>query len=128
MGLFSFLTGKKAGASAPVSTAPGGDMIRVASPPPKVQAKAQAKAEPGAEAPPPAAAKAAGPAKAVGEASATGSVHVKLRMKLAAATRNGDLEEAYVAARDLETIQTKAGRRVAARVWREQAERIYEQM
>lgn len=121
MGLFSFLTGKKAAAPAPAArTEPGADVIRVASPPPKPAAKPSSKPSAPADAP-------AAPAQAV-QASSTGASQVKLRMKLAAATRNGDLEEAWRAAKGLETIQANAGRRVAARVWREQAERIYDQM
>ena len=58
------------------------------------------------------------------EASATGAMQVKLRLKLAASLRAGELEAAYQAAKGLAEIQAKAGRRVAARIWQEQADSI----
>ena len=58
------------------------------------------------------------------QVSGTGAAQVKLRLKLAASLRAGELETAYEAAKTLADIQTKAGRRVAARIWREQADRI----
>ncbi|MDP3738182.1 MAG: hypothetical protein Q8R02_12375 [Hyphomonadaceae bacterium] len=58
--------------------------------------------------------------------AAPGSVQVKLRLKLAASLRTGQHAKAYEAAKGLADIQAKAGRRMAARVWREQAERILE--
>ena len=58
--------------------------------------------------------------------AAPGSVQVKLRLKLAASLRAGQHAKAYEAAKGLADIQAKAGRRMAARVWREQAERILE--
>jgi hypothetical protein len=58
------------------------------------------------------------------QVSGTGAMQVKLRLKLAAALRAGDLDAAYQAAKSLADIQAKAGRRVAARIWREQADRI----
>lgn len=53
-----------------------------------------------------------------------GVAQVKLRLKLAASLRAGELEAAYLAATGLADIQTKAGRRIAARIWREQADKI----
>ncbi len=57
-------------------------------------------------------------------ASESGVRQVKLRLKLAASLRAGEHGEAYRAAKDLAAIQAKAGRRVAARVWTAEAERI----
>ena len=54
----------------------------------------------------------------------TGTTQVRLRLKLAAAKRAGATARAYEAAKGLADIQAKAGRRTAARVWREEAERI----
>jgi hypothetical protein len=56
--------------------------------------------------------------------SGSGAMQVKLRLKLASSLRAGELEAAYQAAKSLADIQTKAGRRVAARIWSEQANRI----
>ena len=53
-----------------------------------------------------------------------GTAQVRLRLKLAAAKRAGATARAYEAAKGLADIQAKAGRRTAARVWREEAERI----
>jgi hypothetical protein len=53
-----------------------------------------------------------------------GAVQAKLRLKLAASLRSGERAAAYEAAKGLAEIQTKAGRNTAARVWREQAEKI----
>jgi hypothetical protein len=58
------------------------------------------------------------------QVSGAGVAQVKLRLKLAAALRSGEFDAAYQAASGLAEIQTRAGRRVAARVWREQADRI----
>lgn len=62
----------------------------------------------------------------VAAAEATGALQVKLRLKLAASLRAGQHAKAYEAAKGLADIQARAGRRMAARVWREQAERILE--
>ena len=78
-------------------------------------------AEPGAK-PAPAAAKAA-PQIALA-ASEAGVAQVKLRLKLAASLRAGEHGAAYRAAKDLAAIQAKAGRRVGARIWTAEAERI----
>lgn len=56
--------------------------------------------------------------------SEAGVKQVRLRLKLAASLRAGEHGEAYRAAKDLAAIQAKAGRRVGARVWTAQAERI----
>lgn len=56
--------------------------------------------------------------------SGTAVKQVKLRLKLAASLRAGEHGEAYKAAKDLAAIQAKAGRRVGARVWTAEAERI----
>jgi hypothetical protein len=57
-------------------------------------------------------------------ASESGVKQVKLRLRLAASLRAGEHAEAYKAAQDLASIQAKAGRRVGARVWAAEAERI----
>jgi hypothetical protein len=58
-------------------------------------------------------------------ASATGGVaQAKLRLKLVASLRSGDHPAAYQAARSLADIQTRAGRKMVARTWQQQAERI----
>jgi hypothetical protein len=57
-------------------------------------------------------------------ASESGVAQVKLRLKLAASLRAGEHAEAYKAAKDLAAIQAKAGRRVGARMWAAEAERI----
>ncbi len=64
------------------------------------------------------------PAPAVLKGESTGAVQARLRLRLAAAARSGDVEAAYYAAKGLADIQAKAGRRVGARIWREEAERI----
>lgn len=134
MGLLSFLFGgKREGVKPPLKRDPGADMIRVATPPKATKAKdAKAREAKGPvlkEAPAPVAEVVAlTPAPKPTLKQAPGSAQVKLRLQLAAATRAGDLEAAYEAARALEDIQRLAGRRVGARVWREQAERIYAEM
>ena len=57
-------------------------------------------------------------------ASESGIAQVKLRLKHAASLRSGEHGKAYRAAKDLAAIQAKAGRRVGARVWAAEAERI----
>jgi hypothetical protein len=57
-------------------------------------------------------------------ASESGVTQVKLRLKLAASLRAGEHGAAYQAAKDLAAIQAKAGRRVGARIWTAEAERI----
>ena len=58
-------------------------------------------------------------------ASATGGVEqAKLRLKLVASLRSGDHPAAYQAAKGLADIQTRAGRKMVARTWLQQAERI----
>lgn len=56
--------------------------------------------------------------------SKSGAAQVKLRLKLAASLRSGEHAEAYKAAKALAAIQSKAGRRVGARIWTIEAERI----
>jgi hypothetical protein len=55
---------------------------------------------------------------------APGAAQVKLRLKMAALMRSGEYAAAYKAARELAEIQVKAGRRIGARGWDEQADRI----
>jgi hypothetical protein len=62
--------------------------------------------------------------KAEAAAPATGVAQAKLRLKLAASLRSGEHAAAYEAAKGLADIQAKAGRRVGARVWSVEAERI----
>lgn len=58
-------------------------------------------------------------------ASATSGVtQAKLRLKLVASLRSGDHPAAYQAAKSLADIQTRAGRKMVARSWQQQAERI----
>jgi hypothetical protein len=56
--------------------------------------------------------------------SDAGVKQVRLRLRLAASLRAGEHAEAYRAAKDLAAIQARAGRRVGARVWAAEAERI----
>jgi hypothetical protein len=87
----------------------------------KDEAKAKAPEAKPVEAKAKPAAVAAQIALAAGE---SGVKQVKLRLKLAASLRAGEHAEAYRAAKDLAAIQAKAGRRVGARVWTAEAERI----
>ena len=103
MGLFNLFGGKKK------------DEARAARP-------AEAKA---VEASPGLTAAAAKPAVQVAPAmNDAGVKQVKLRLKLAASLRAGEHGEAYKAAKDLAAIQARAGRRIGARVWAAEAERI----
>lgn len=109
MGLFSFLGGKKkekalAGKPAPVAEAG----------PSVTEKKAEAALARAASV-------AAAPQVIV---TATGVAQAKLRLKLAASLRAGERTAAYEAAKGLADIQAKAGRRVGARVWSVEAERI----
>jgi hypothetical protein len=72
--------------------------------------------------------KAAAPAPVVAHAvrAAPGAEQVKLRLKLAAAKRTGQTAAAYAAAKGLADIQAKAGRRLGARLWTQEADRILE--
>jgi hypothetical protein len=104
MGLFNLFGGKKKEEAKPAAAAP------------VVDAKAK---------PPAAPAPAARPAVQIAlAASESGVKQVRLRLKLAASLRAGEHAEAYKAAKDLAAIQAKAGRRVGARVWTAEAERI----
>ncbi len=97
MGLFSFLFGgqKKAKTDAPVKAA-------------SVVEKAPVKPA----------------AVAVSVAPSAGVVQARLRLRMAASLRSGEHAAAYEAARGLAEMQARAGRKTAARVWTEQAERI----
>lgn len=53
-----------------------------------------------------------------------GVMQARLRLRMAASLRTGAHAAAYEAAKGLADIQTKAGRRTAARVWSDQAEKI----
>jgi hypothetical protein len=111
MGLFNLFGGKKKDEAKPAS--PGNPVAAKA-----VEAK-PVEARP--------AANPAAPAPAVQVAVGlreSGVTQVKLRLKLAASLRAGEHGEAYRAAKDLAAIQKKAGRRVGARVWAAEAERI----
>ena len=61
---------------------------------------------------------------AVVAGAAPGAEQVKLRLKLAAAKRTGQTAAAYAAAKGLADIQAKAGRRLGARLWAQEADRI----
>jgi hypothetical protein len=109
MGLFSFLGGKKKEKALAAKPAPVAE-----SRPSMTEKKAEA-----------ALAKAASvPAAPQVIATAKGVAQAKLRLKLAASLRAGERAAAYEAAKGLADIQAKAGRRVGARVWSVEAERI----
>lgn len=122
MGFFSNLFGggkpKQAKTSSDRPAGAGADVIRISTvrAPPKQAAAASA-----ASSLPPAVPE---PRVALSQAGANGFGQVRLRMRLVAAQRTGDFKTAYEAARGLEAIQIKAGRRVGARIWREQAEQF----
>jgi hypothetical protein len=109
MGLFSFLGGGKKKEKA-----------AAAKPAPVAEAKASV-TEKKVEAAPKAASAPAAPQVIVTQ---TGVTQAKLRLKLAASLRSGERAAAYEAAKGLADIQAKAGRRVGARVWSAEAERI----
>jgi len=54
----------------------------------------------------------------------TGVLQARVRLRMAAAMSRGRHADASDAARQLADMQAKAGRRVAARIWSEQARRI----
>jgi hypothetical protein len=66
----------------------------------------------------------AGPAAEVLVLPATAPAQVKLRLKVAMSLRTRRASAAYEAAKELAAIQAKAGRRVGARKWSAEAERI----
>jgi hypothetical protein len=74
----------------------------------------------------------AAPMKSVAQApvfatvAAVGAEQVRLRLKLVAAVKTGKTAAAYQAAKGLADIQAKAGRRLGARMWAQQADRILE--
>jgi hypothetical protein len=55
-----------------------------------------------------------------------GAEQVRLRLRLVAAVKSGKTAAAYQAAKGLADIQAKAGRRLSARMWTAQADRILE--
>lgn len=57
-------------------------------------------------------------------ATPTSVAQARLRLKLVASLRSGERTAAYEAAKGLADIQARAGRRVGARVWSAEAERI----
>lgn len=110
MGLFSFLGGgKKKEKAAAAKPAPV-----VEAKPTVTEKKAEAALAKASSAP-------AAPQIVVTQ---TGVTQAKLRLKLAASLRAGERAAAYEAAKGLADIQAKAGRRVGARVWSAEAERI----
>jgi len=110
MGLFNLFGGKK---NAAKTAAKGPEhTTSVARQLEEVDAKAAA---------PPSRPVAGSPAAISAPAAAT---QVKLRLRMAASLRAGELGKAYEAAKGLADIQAKAGRRVGARVWAVEAERI----
>jgi hypothetical protein len=112
MGLFNLFGGKK--------KEEAGKATRAADKSP--QPGKRAEAQPAKAAAPAAAGKAAAPVVAM--TTESGVAQVKLRLKLAASLRDGEHAAAYKAAKDLADIQAKAGRRVGARVWKAEADRI----
>jgi len=102
--------------------------------------KKKDEAKPAAAKSAPAAAKVVEPAKSVAPAKGTpapvasapvgmaavGAEQVRLRLKLVAAVKTGKTAAAYQAAKGLADIQAKAGRRLSARMWAQQADRILE--
>ncbi len=119
MGLFNWFGRKKPAASAPAGpTSMARELDAVAA---RTAAKASValasadKVKPVASAAPPA---------AMAVLAASGAAQVKLRLKLAAAKRTGETAAAYAAAKSLADIQAKAGRRMAARIWKAEADRI----
>jgi hypothetical protein len=113
MGLFGLFGGKKKDEAKPVAATPA-----------SVAAKA---VEPAKVAAPMKGAAASAPVTAapVGMA-AVGAEQVRLRLKLVAAVKTGKTAAAYQAAKGLADIQAKAGRRLGARMWAQQADRILE--
>lgn len=109
MGLFSFLGGKKKDKATVTKSAP-----IVEAKPSIVEKKAEAALSKAATI----------PAAPQGVVAQTGVTQAKLRLKLAASLRAGERTAAYEAAKGLADIQEKAGRRVGARVWSAEAERI----
>lgn len=101
MGLFNLFGGKKKDESAPAKAAA----------PPKPEAK-------------PAASKTVAAAPVVAALPAAGAAQVRLRLKMVQSLRSRRVAAAYEAAKELAAIQAKAGRRLGARMWTAEAERI----
>jgi len=115
MGLFGLFGGKKK------------DEAKVAAKPAPAAAKAVEPARAAAPVKMTAASVAAAPAViAPAVMAAVGAEQVRLRLRLVAAVKTGKTAAAYEAAKSLADIQTKAGRRLGARMWAQQAERILE--
>lgn len=92
-----------------------------------VVAKAAAKVEPAKAVAPVTAAPAPVAAAATpAMMAAVGAEQVKLRLRLVAAVKSGETAAAYRAAKGLADIQARAGRRIGAKKWAQQAERILE--
>ena len=116
MGLFNLFGGKKKG-DASAATAPA---VKSAQPAPRaVEASAKATELPAATTSQAKMFEEAGP-----PASASARAQVQLRLKLSASLRSGEHAKAYEAAKGLAEMQAKAGRRVGARIWTAEAERI----
>jgi hypothetical protein len=116
MGLFNLFGGKKKD-DARAATAPAAKSAQPA--PRTVEARANATELPAAT---------TTQAKMFEEAglpvSASALTQVRLRLKLASSLRSGEHAKAYEAAKGLADMQAKAGRRVGARIWTAEAERI----
>ncbi len=109
MGLFSFLGGGKKKEKVATVKAEAPPLA-----PTGAEKRAEAALAKAASAPP--------PPQVV--ATPTGVTQARLRLKLMASLRSGEHALAYEAAKGLADIQAKAGRRVGARVWSAEAERI----
>jgi hypothetical protein len=108
MGLFNLFGGKKKDETKPVKVEAAA--VKAEAKPAKADSKPAKAARP--LAPEPLA------------ASASGAAQVKLRLKVAQSLRSRRVAAAYEAAKELAAIQAKAGRRVGARMWTAEAERI----
>jgi hypothetical protein len=112
MGLFGLFGGKKKDEAKPAPVAAKAvESVKAAAP------AAVVKAAPAA---------AAVVASAPVAMAAVGAEQVRLRLKLVAAVKTGKTAAAYQAAKGLADIQAKAGRRLGARMWAQQADRILE--
>ena len=101
MGLFNLFGGKKKDDAPPAKAAA----------PPKPEAKSFA-------------GKTVAAVAEVPVAPTAGVAQVKLRLKLVQSLRSRRAAAAYEAAKELAAIQAKAGRRLSARMWTAEAERI----
>jgi hypothetical protein len=124
MGFLSFLFGGKKTAKAEAASVVAPKPDGVADAPPRVVIE-----EPGLAAAAPVIAAVTPEAVETGAETGASGVHqVRLRLRLAGALNRGDLSAAYEAAAGLADIQVQAGRRLGARAWREEADRILEAM